>query len=199
MSNTNTKKKQAAPKGVEVKPTVKKTASKPTKTIDLKAVTTAKLSDDTLVKVKSNCFGTLLWKSKDGFKTIWDKHGDEHDLTIRELREMKASSSRFFTDNWVIITGFAHGQEVTNATPADIYKTLGVSKFYGVSVNPEGYADVHSWTEKDIKVNTANMTQGAKENLVIAVREHIALGAIDSIKIIKAFEDALGCEFAQPE
>ncbi|MFA5625813.1 MAG: hypothetical protein WC966_12325 [Bradymonadales bacterium] len=196
---SNTKKKQVAAKEVGAKPTTKKAANKPAKVIDLKAVTAAKLSDDTLVKVRSNCFGTLLWKSKDGFKTVWGKHGDEHDLSIRELREMKASSSRFFTDNWIIITGFAHGQEAADATPADIYKTLGVSKFYGGSVNPEGYADVHCWTEKDIRSNIASMTQGAKENLVIAVREHIALGAIDSIKTIKAFEDALGCEFAQPE
>ncbi len=191
MSNVSSK----TNKDVSVKQP-KKSAEKP---INLKKTTEVRLTNDTIVNVVSNCFGKLIWVAKDGYKTTWDKHGDSQELTIGELREMKASSSRFFSDNWIIITGFAHGQDVEGATPADIYKTLGVLKFYGDTVNPDGYKNAFRWTEKEIRENVATMTRGAKENLVVAVRDQISEGKIDSIKKIELFEEVLGCEIRKFE
>jgi hypothetical protein len=167
--------------------------------INLKDTTTAVIPPDTLVSVKSNCYGRLIWKSKDGAKVVWDNYGDTHDIYIRELREMRISSPRFFADNLIIITGFSDGQEAIEGTIADIYKTIGIIRFYNGEVDLDGFDDIHKWSEKEIKSRVKGMTKGAKENLAVAVIEGVASGKLDSFKTVEAFEEALGCKLTQPK
>ena len=41
------------------------------------------------------------------------------------------------------------------------------------------------------------MSNGAEENLVVALNTYIEKGVLDSVKSIRAFEDALGCELRE--
>jgi hypothetical protein len=158
-----------------------------------------KIGDDVIVRVKSNVFGCLIYKNqKSGDKTVWNVCGDEQEMTISDLRAMKASQSKFFQNQYIIILGVAVGSDCV-AKPADIYKTLGITKYYENLVDPSDFKAVRSWSEKEIKEKVSFMSTAAQENLTIALNEYIKRGIIDSIKKIKAFEDALGCKFSRNE
>jgi len=207
MANTKTTIKPAA------KPTVKKetaavsdeakeklseliaTDAKPAK-LNLEDTTQGiKISDDTLVDVKSNCFGELLYKGKDG-STSWSKCGEMQSLTMRELREMKSTAPKFFESQWIVIMGVSTDSS-SKAKPADIYKSLGITKWYKNLVEPSSFQDICSWDEAIIATRIKLMSTGAKENLIIALGAYISSGVLDSRKKIKAFEDALGVSLTE--
>ena len=113
-----------------------------------------------------------------------------------DLREMKAMQSSFFINQWIVILGIEEGFNC-NATLADIYRSLGIIKYYENLVEPSDFESICKWSEEQIKEKTANMTEDAKSNLAIAINEYIKNGTLDSVKKIKAFEDALGCELVR--
>ena len=51
-----------------------------------------------------------------------------------------------------------------------------------------------SWTEAEIAEKVATLSDGARQNLVVALNGFIKDGTLDSRKKIKAFEKALDCE-----
>jgi len=154
-----------------------------------------KILDDTLIDVKSNCFGELLFKGRDG-STTWNKCGEVQSLTMKELREMKSTAPKFFESQWVVLLGVSADSN-SKAKPADVYKSLGISKWYENLVEPSSFKDICSWDISAISARIKLMSKGAKENLVLALNSYISTGVLDSRKKIKAFEEALGVKLIE--
>ena len=105
----------------EEKVSQKKTVNKPKK---------IEIRDDVLVDVQSNFHGSLIYKNNvSGESIIWDRVGDIQQISVRELRVMKAQQISFFKNQWIIILGVSAGEEC-KATSEDICKTLTVNQYY---------------------------------------------------------------------
>ena len=155
-----------------------------------------RISDDVLVDVK-NCFhGKLYYKNPiSGELVVWDRVGEVQTMTMRELRAMKARQLGFFKNQWIAIVGVADSNG-ENITPADIYKNLVITQYYKNFIDPDNFEEVCNWTEAEIAERIPAMSQGVKDNLIVALNDYILSGKLDSRRKIKAFEQALDCELA---
>ena len=196
-SKAATQPKVAAKKDTEVK--VEQAVEAPVAAgvateLDLGPVTGTKVPDNLLVKVKSNVFGGLIYENhRSGEVTEWSNHGDVQFMTIGELRTMKAEQSAFFRNQWIVITGTADGEDST-ATCADIYTALAIKQYYKNYIEPGDFGALCNIPIDKIDERVSMLSKGQKENLIIALNEYIASGQLDSIRRIRAFEEALGVE-----
>lgn len=168
--------------------------------LDLKDLSdgSVKIDDTTLVRVKSNTFGELIYiNQRSGEETRWQMCGEVQIMTVGDLRAMKNNQSAFFANQWIIILGAE--DEECGIKPADFYKHLGIVRFYQNLVEPSDFTTICNWTEKEIEAKIELMSESAKHNLMIALNEYIKTGILDSSKQIKAFEKALGCELTEAE
>lgn len=168
-------------------------------TVDLKLENTnksVKIDDGVLIRVKSNVFGTLLYKnSKTGEETLWTMCGETQTMTMADLRAMKANQVNFFVNQWVVILGVDESED-DSIQPADIYKSLGITKYYMNYLEPSDFRTLCALSEAEIEKKVSLLSSGAKENLIVALNEFIDKGVLDSAKKVKAFEKALNCELA---
>lgn len=168
-------------------------------TVEVKAEkkTITNIGDNVLVLVQSGFYGKLVYMSrKSGDTVIWENPGDVQIMSMRDLREMKAEQVGFFKNQWVIILGVAEGEKC-KATPEDIYRSLIVSQYYENFINPSDFEAVCDWDEKTIRQRIPLMSQGAKDNLSVALNGFINDGKLDSIKKIRLFAEVLDCDFDQ--
>lgn len=158
-----------------------------------------KLEDSVLITVKSNVFGKLIFKNnKTGDIIKWLEFGEIQELSIGDLRSMKGTQRRFFSDNWIIIEG-VYDEGYEDVTPEDIYKTLQVSQYYEEVLCPKNINDVFNWSASDIKSKVPNMSSGVKESLIIKANELIEAEVLDSLSKIKSLEEVLNCELSKAE
>jgi|GEM_PF-516183 len=173
------------------------TDSKPAKlNLDI-ATQGIKIPDDTPIEVKSNCFGELMFKGRDG-KISWSKCGEVQTLTMKELRDIKSTAHKFFEHQWIVPIGVS-SDSTSKAKPADIYKSLGILKWYKNLVEPSDFKGICNWDIATIHARIKLLSKGVKENLIVALNAYIVSGVLDSRKKIKAFEEALGVELAAQE
>lgn len=195
----NTTKKKPTNKEVDMSD-VMDVAYEPT-TIDLQKTTpgTVRLDDTALINVKSNVFGELIFVDPvTKAKVRWIRCGEVLQLPLAMLRNMKNGAVKFFTNQLVIITGFAD-ENAEKYEVADIYKALYISQYYKDILDPTDYDDICSWTPAVIKQKVPMLSKGAKGKLVVALNTYIEKGVLDSLKAIKTFEEVLGCDLARPE
>lgn len=189
--------KATAKKEVEVKPVETVEAAPAAESypeLDLGPVTGTKVPDNLLVKVRSNVFGGLIYENhRSGEVTEWSNHGDVQFMTVGELRTMKAEQSAFFRNQWIVITGVADGED-SEATCADIYTALAIKQYYKNYIEPGDFGALCNIPLDKIEERVSLLSKGQKENLVVALNEYIASGQLDSIRRIRAFEEALGVE-----
>ena len=169
--------------------------------LDLDNVTSGqiRLDDSVVVNVKSNVFGKLTYidkKTQD--QVVWNQCGEVNQMSLGMLRSMKATAVSFFKNQWIIITGFADENEGVYTT-ADIYKALIIGQYYKDLIEPSDYEAICAWKPEDIKKKVSMMSDEAKVNLAVALNTYIEKGILDSLKRIKAFEEALGCDLKIPE
>lgn len=195
----NTTKKKPTNKEVDMSD-VMAVADKPT-TIDLQKTTpgAVRLDDTALINVKSNVFGELIFVDPvTKAKVRWVQCGEVLQLPLAMLRNMKNGAVKFFTNQLVIITGFAD-ENAEKYEVADIYKALYISQYYKDILDPTDYDDICDWTPAVIKQKVPMFSKGAKGKLVVALNTYIEKGVLDSLKAIKTFEEVLGCDLARPE
>lgn len=155
-----------------------------------------KLTDDMMVEVKSCVFGGLIYVDKrTGEQVIWDNEGDIQVVSMELLRSMKSSQVAFFKNNWIAVVSVLDNDKLT---PADVYKGLYVQQYYKDVIDPDDFEKVCYWSVNDIETKVALLVPAAKTNLAVALNTFIENGTLDSIKKIKAFEKALGCELSIP-
>lgn len=152
------------------------------------------IPEDTLIKVKSCFYGKLYYKNLiTRERIVWERQGEEQIMSLRELRAMRTAQPAFFKNQWIIIVGIADGENC-NATTYDICKSLAVSEYYKNFIDPSKFDEVCDWLDSEIEDKVSMLSPGAKENLIVALNGFITDGRLDSIRKIKAFEKALGCE-----
>ena len=152
-----------------------------------------KIDDSVLVKVKSTYFGHLYYcNKKNGESTEWEHAGDIQIMSMGDLRAMKATQVAFFKNRWIVILGVADGSDC-DACCADIYKALVITKYYEDYIEPTDVNAICSWDEREIAERVPMMSPGAQENLIVILNECIRNGALDSMRSIRAYENALGC------
>lgn len=169
--------------------------------IDLQKTTpgAVRLDDTALINVKSNVFGELIFVDPvTKAKVRWVQCGEVLQLPLAMLRNMKNGAVKFFTNQLVIITGFAD-ENAEKYEVADIYKALYISQYYKDILDPTNYDDICGWTPAVIKQKVPMLSKGAKGKLVVALNTYIEKGVLDSLKAIKTFEEVLGCDLARPE
>lgn len=158
-----------------------------------------RIDDGALINVKSNVFGALIFIdpiTKEKF--VWIQCGDVLQLPFSTLRHMKNGAAKFFVNQLVIITGFAD-ENAEKYNPADIYKALYITQYYTNILDPTNYEEICGWDVQTIKQRVKLLTDGAKGKLIVALNTYIEKGILDSLRAIKAFEDALGCDLQRPE
>ena len=153
-----------------------------------------KIDDSTLIRVKSNTFGELIYVNhRTQEKTVWSQCGDVQTMSMADLRAMKANQIAFFENQWIVILGVEDGSEC-KAKPADIYKVLAIGRYFTNLVEPADFNEICNWDESEIEDRVSLLSDGAKNNLIVALNEYVEKGILDSVKKIKAFEKALNCE-----
>lgn len=163
------------------------------KTTTKKSTKRVSLTDNTSIKVKSAFYGTLYYQNpRTGEDFVWSKAGDIQFLTISDLKTMKAQTVGFFKNQWIVLIGTE--DENSGVDPADIYKHLAIESYYKNFIDPSNFDKVCNWTEEEIASKVALMSEGSKQNLIVALNGFIADGILDSRRKIKAFEKALNCE-----
>lgn len=145
-----------------------------------------KLSPDTVVTVKNGFNGKLVYKSKkSGDKYVWEEYGDEQDFDLQELKNAKNSSKAFFINNWFMIDD------------PEVISYLGVEQYYKNALDCDELLDLICNEPEKIGEAVGKLSYGQKESVKFFARRLVGEGSIDSVKAIKALEDALNIELTE--
>lgn len=192
MPNTKTTTKKAKT------PEIQEESAPVTKERTTRAVAEPVKLDDTLrVIVQSNVHGGLIFiNQRTGDKTEWDRFGERQTLTMGDLRSMKGSQRAFFENNWIFVDSIDEaGYE--DVTPEDVYKALMVTQYYKDTLAPDNFSMFFRMDTREIKEKIRRMSSAAKTNLIVAANDGIRSGALDSLRVIHAIEETLGCELVK--
>ena len=190
MAETKKRTRKVAEKAIEEAPVIETEASfvkeddseKEVKTF-IKQEELPPITNDYVVQVASAFHGKLIFKSPNtGFKMIWNEYGERNSFTVRDLFDMRNGNRGFFTHNWVTIE---------DPRADEVYKLLGVDKFYGqirsvedvdkiiLDVEAEELADVISSLSANNKEVIAKRAYELKKDNIL-----------DSAKRIDAIEES---------
>lgn len=175
--------------------TIKTTVSEISKISDTQkdAITEYKLSDDSIITVKNNTCGELIYvNTRSGDFYRWNQHGDTCDIKISDLREMKNSQRTFYTKNKFSIIGCVNDK---NITPEEIINFVGLTQYFKEDMSPDLYEVITNWTNSEIKEKIPNISTSCKQSLIVMLSTMIENDEIDSLSRIKAFEQALNVTF----
>lgn len=144
------------------------------------------LDPHTIVTVRNGFPGMLIYESsKTGELFRWESLGDEQDMELQELKNARNASKAFYVNNWFRIDD------------PEILDYLGVAEYYKNALNLIDDEALRSMKPDDIRGTVAKMSDGQKLALKYRVKQMIESGDIDSIKMITAFEEALGVELIE--
>lgn len=179
--NKTQKKTRADEPGIE-----KATNSTKKKTAPKKTFTPKNVDASQYVVVRNGFHGRLVYRSKKtGELFVWDEFGSEQEMELRELRNAKNSSKKFFINNW-----FMFDEDW-------VVDYLGVRQFYRNAVSIEEFDDIFEKDADEIKDIIAKLSDGQKKSAAYRARQLILEEKIDSHKAITALEQSLGIELIE--
>jgi hypothetical protein len=153
----------------------------------------------TSVRVRSNVFGQLIYKSKKtGYQIEWDNSITPQYFTLDELQEMRNTQRKFFERNWVIIDGFVDDELSASYSIEEILDYLHVKEYYKNFLCPENVDDLFKLPVDEIEKRLLTTSDGNKDLIVVRANELIQNGVLDSMRVILTLEKALNCELSQP-
>lgn len=156
-----------------------------------------KISGRTLVKVRSNVYGSLHYVNPfNGYRIVWPANGDVQLVEFDELARIKNTTPAFFQNQWVLIMGVGDG-EACKASADEICRALAIDQYYKGYLDPSAMTNICEWDDKTIADRVAVLSDSAKANLVATLNGYIASGKLDSLRKIAVFEKALGCELTK--
>lgn len=149
-----------------------------------KVVYTAKDVDmNQYIPVKNGYPGKLVYVSKRTGETfVWENYGDEQDMQLMELRNVRNTSKKFFDHNW-----FVFDEEYDW-----VIDFLGVRAYYNNIINLEGIDALFQKKPKQIEDELAALTNGQKRTIAYRAMEKIRNKEIDSLSVIEVLEKGLG-------
>lgn len=191
MAETKTKAVKAAPKSAAAAKAPAEEAPQvleaPKKEAPKQAYKVRKQLDlHTIVTVKNGFPGMLIYESsKTGEVFRWESLGDEQDMELQELKNARNASKAFYVNNWFRIDD------------PEILDYLGVAEYYKNALNLIDDETLRALKPEDIRSTVMKMSDGQKLALKYRVKQMIENGDIDSMKMITAFEEALGVELIE--
>lgn len=149
-----------------------------------KTVYTAKDVDmNQYITVKNGYPGKLVYVSKRTGETfVWENYGDEQDMQLMELRNVRNTSKKFFDHNW-----FVFDEEYDW-----VIDFLGVRAYYNNIINLEGIDALFQKEPKQIEAELATLTNGQKRTIAYRAMEKVRDKEIDSLSVIEVLEKGLG-------
>lgn len=136
-----------------------------------------------MIRVRNGFQGLLVYKSsRTGELFEWDEFGGEQEMELRELINAKNSAKGFFINNWFLF----------DDEDAWVIDYLGVGVYYKNTLNVEEFDELFSMSPDEIVDIVASLSDGQKRSLSYRARVKIANEEIDSMKMIRALEEALG-------
>jgi hypothetical protein len=161
---------------------VKKTKEVEEKEEKLPVKKVRKLDDKTLVTVVSNFSGQLFYRSpRTNDEWEWAEYGDEHEMTIQELKVVKAQHRRFFEDKWIT---FAEKDQ-------DVISHLKVEKYYKDGFVQDDLEDIFEKSVEELSDIIETATPNEKSLIITKAREKFESGELVNLHIIKLIEDKL--------
>lgn len=165
--------------------TTKRKSSRTKKTVE-KPIVPKTVDPEQYVTVRNGFQGRLVYISKrTGERFVWDEFGSEQEMELRELKNAKNSSKKFFENNW-----FMFDEDW-------IVNYLGVQRFYRNAVRIEDFDEIFSKNADEIVEIVSGMSDGQKKSAAYRARTLIAEGKIDSNRAITALEKSLGVELIE--
>lgn len=149
----------------------------------VKAEPVTPITNDYIVQVASAFHGKLIFRSKNtGYKVIWNEFGEENTFTVRDLFDIRNGNREFFTHNWITIE---------DPRAEEVYKLLGVDKFYGQirSVKDVDKLILETETEEMQDV-ISSLSANNKEVVAKRAYELRQENILDSAKRIDAIEES---------
>lgn len=161
-------------------------ASSKRKSAPKKTFTPKNVDPTQYVVVRNGFHGRLVYKSKkSGELFVWDGFGSEQEMELRELKNAKNSSKKFFINNW-----FMFDEDW-------IVDYLGVRQFYKNAVSIEEFDNIFEKDADEIKEIISGLSAGQKKSAAYRARQLILEEKIDSHKAISALEKSLGIELIE--
>lgn len=178
---TNTKSKTAAAKKAEE--TVQAEINKANTPIVPKEIDPSQY-----ITVLNGFQGKLIYKSpRTGEKFTWDAFGDEQEMELRDLKNVKSSCKKMFENNWLM---FREEDEW-------VIDYLGIRQYYKNSLRVDNFDSVFECDPSEIASRIGSISDGLKRSVSYRARQLIADGKIDSRKMISALEEALNTELIE--
>ena len=84
-------------------------------------------------------------------------------------------------------------------TPEDVYKALLVTQYYKESLTPDNFGALFRMKPEEIKTRARRLSEDGRTNLIVAANDAIRNGTLDSLRSIRAIEEALNCELVTIE
>lgn len=138
------------------------------------------------VTVRNGFQGLLVYEStRTGEVFKWENFGDEQDMELRELKNAKNSSKKFFEENW-----FMFDEDW-------IVEYLGVSRYYKNAIKIEDFDNLFQLKPDALRKRLEGASKGQKRSIAYRARTLIADGKIDSLKVVEALEDCLGMQLIE--
>lgn len=152
--------------------------------VEQPVVSTAEITNETMVKCRSGVSGNLIYKSSlnPGYVVEWSGLGEIQEMEYRELVSMRGNQRRFFEENWILIDD-----------PV-VIKKLGVGRYYQNSLSTDDFEDVFNMSADEIKEIVPTLPGGTKDAIASEAKKKIDSGELDSRSAIKALEDSLDIE-----
>lgn len=188
--------KKGRPKTIKTETTTEKTDEvKIVKEKKVEKINIRTLPLHTVINVRSNVFGELIYKSiKNGFKVSWNDNITPLGFTLDELLIMRNTQPKFFERTWIVIDGFIDTEISETLSAEDIYEYLQATKFYKSFLCPENIDELFTMKPDDIVKRLRGTSTINKDAVIIRANEMIESGELDSIRVITTLEKELGCE-----
>lgn len=151
-----------------------------------KRIVPKEIDPNEYVTVRNGFQGKLVYVSKRTGETfVWDSFGAEQEMELRELKNAKNSSKKFFVNNWFMFDD------------SWIIDYLGVKQFYKNALSIDNFDDIFDKKPSELKDIISKLSAGQKRSVAYRAKELIAEKRIDSISVINALEEALGIELIE--
>lgn len=189
MANTNTKKTVKSSTSAARKTSTKPVQEENIAAVEIEKPIVAKEIDPTqYVTVLNGYQGKLTYKSgKTGETFRWSEFGDEQEMELRELRNAKNTYKKYFEKNW-----FMFPDEYLW-----VIDYLGVRRLYKNAIRVDEFDNVFEKSAEEIKDIIDKLSDGQKKAVAFRANTLISEGKIDSNKVIRTLEEALGVELTE--
>lgn len=163
-----------------------KLAEKAAKADSSKKIVPKDVDPDEYVTVRNGFQGALVYKNKKtGELLTWESFGAEQEMTLRDLKNAKNSSKKFFINNWFMFD------------EPWIPDYLGLKQYYKFAISIDEFDDLFVKTPDELENILTNMSNGQKKSVAYRARQLISAGEIDSNKVISTLEKHLGVDLIE--